>query len=128
LASYSQESTRYCNYSKEKFGGELTFIKPCFFESDSTAYKNWYVTMVLLEQAYLQLLRNGAKPEEARTVLPNSLKTEVIMTANLREWRHILKLRTAAKAHPQMRQVMAMVLKEFKAQVPVIFDDIPAAE
>lgn len=118
LASYSQESTRYCNYS------ELTFIQPCFFMDKPWAYCAWENAMGFAENVYLDLLSDGCTPQEARTVLPNSLKTEVVMTANLREWRHFLKLRTEKAAHPQMRELTVPLLHELQRQIPVIFDDI----
>ena len=124
IASYSQESTRYCNYSKDKFGNELTLIKPCFWDEGSKEYQLWLDSMAILEKNYMELLACGAKPQEARSILPNSLKTEIVVTMNLREWRHFFKLRTSERAHPQMREVALMVLKEFKSRIPVIFDDI----
>ena len=125
LASYSQESTRYCNYSKDKFGNELTFIKPCFFwDENSKEYRIWYNSMENIENSYFKLLESGAKPEQARSVLPNSLKTELAMTTNLREWRHFLKLRTSEKSHPQMREVANMVKDEFKKYIPLIVKDM----
>lgn len=124
IASYSQESTRYCNYSKQKFGNELTFIKPVFWEEDSDEYAIWKNEMQNIEDAYLKLVSLGAKPQEARSILPNSLKTEIVMTMNLREWRHFFKLRTSMAAHPQMREVASMILKEFKIMMPIFFDDI----
>lgn len=124
VASFAQESTRYCNYSKDKFGNELTFINPCFFEKREQKYNIWEISMERAEKTYFNLLSVGATPEQARSVLPNSIKTEIVMTANLREWRHFLKLRTAQAAHPQMRQVANMILTMFKEKIPVIFDDI----
>ncbi|MCF8038570.1 MAG: FAD-dependent thymidylate synthase [Desulfohalobiaceae bacterium] len=124
LAAYSQESTRYANYAREKFGREITVIKPCFWPEDSVCYKQWLQAMEQAERAYMQLLENGAKAQEARSVLPNSLKTEVVMTANLREWRHVLRLRCSKPAHPQIREVMFPLLKEFKERIPVLFDDL----
>ena len=124
IASYSQESTRYCNYGKDKFGNELTFIRPCFWE-DGPKYKAWRGMCETAEACYLSLISFGAKPEEARSVLPNSLKTELIMTANAREWRHFLRLRTARDAHPQIREVACPLLAELKERIPVVFDDIP---
>jgi thymidylate synthase (FAD) len=124
IASYSQESTRYCNYSKDKFGKEITVIKPLFWKEDSEEYKVWYDAMLHAEQAYQELIQMGAKPQEARSILPNSLKTEIVVTMNLREWRHFFKLRTAANAHPQMREVACMALAEMKKEIPIIFDDI----
>lgn len=126
LASYSQESTRYCNYSKDKFSNELTFIdpSPCLWDASSPNYKIWKDSMQYCENQYLKLIENGAKPQEARSILPNSLKTEIVMTMNLREWRHFFALRTSAAAHPQMRQVAVMILEEFQKNIPIIFDDI----
>ncbi|CDM69369.1 thymidylate synthase, flavin-dependent [Clostridium bornimense] len=126
VASYAQESTRYCNYGKDKFDNELTFINPCFWTGDEDKDKKdiWINTMKNIENQYLELLKIGATPEEARSILPNSLKTEIIITMNLREWRHFFKLRTSKAAHPQMRQVAFMILEVFKEKVPVIFDDI----
>ena len=124
LAAYCQESTRYCNYSKGKFGEEITVIEPCFWDKDSDLMRDWRSAMRMAENHYLGLLHQGASPQEARSVLPNSLKTEVVMTANLREWRHFFKLRTAPAAHPQMREVAIALLKEFQKLVPVVFDDI----
>lgn len=124
LAAYCQESTRYCNYSKGQFGEEITVIEPCFWDKDSDLMKDWRSAMRMAENHYLGLLHQGASPQEARSVLPNSLKTEVVMTANLREWRHFFKLRTAPAAHPQMREVAIALLKEFQKLVPVVFDDI----
>ncbi|WP_294342529.1 FAD-dependent thymidylate synthase [uncultured Clostridium sp.] len=126
VASYAQESTRYCNYGKDKFDNELTFINPCFWSDvEDIDKKNiWINTMENIEKQYLELLKLGATPEEARSILPNSLKTEIIVTMNLREWRHFFKLRTSKAAHPQMRQVAIMILKIFKEKIPVIFDDI----
>ena len=124
LAAYCQEGTRYCNYSKGKFGEEITVIEPCFWDKDSDLMKDWRSAMRMAENHYLGLLHQGASPQEARSVLPNSLKTEVVMTANLREWRHFFKLRTAPAAHPQMREVAIAILKEFQKLVPVVFDDI----
>lgn len=124
LAAYCQESTRYCNYSKGQFGEEITVIEPCFWDKDSDLMRDWRSAMRMAENHYLELLHQGASPQEARSVLPNSLKTEVVMTANLREWRHFFKLRTASAAHPQMREVAIALLKEFQKLVPVVFDDI----
>lgn len=124
VASFAQESTRYCNYSKDKFGNELTFIKPCFWGEYSHEYISWCEAMRDTEIKYFELLKLRATPEQARSVLPNSIKTEIVMTANLREWRHFLKLRTAQAAHPQMRELTIPLLKELKEKIPVIFDDI----
>lgn len=124
LASYSQESTRYCNYSKDKFDGEISFIKPCFWDENSINYKLWECSMKEAEQTYMKLIASGATAQEARSVLPNSLKTEIVVTMNLREWRHFFKLRTSDRAHPQMREIAKPILEEFKIRIPIIFDDI----
>ena len=124
LASFSQESTRYANYSKEKFGKEITVIRPYFWEHASDLYSVWRQAMEQAEQKYLQLIELGARPEEARAVLPNSLKTELIMTCNLREWRHIFDLRCSRAAHPQMRELLFPLLGEVHEKIPVLFDDL----
>lgn len=124
LASYSQESTRYCNYSGDQFGNEITVIKPVFFEMGSANYNAWYDGCRSAEDAYFSLLDNGASPQEARSVLPNSLKTEVVMTASIREWRHFFKLRCSPAAHPQMREVARMALHQFYTYMPELFEDV----
>lgn len=124
IASYSQESTRYCNYSNEKFGKELTIIKPLFWKEDSAEYNLWINTMQVIENTYNKLIELGAEPQQARSILPNSLKTEIVVTMNLREWRHFFKLRTAKNAHPQMREISCVLLDAFKKEIPIIFDDI----
>ena len=134
LASFSVESTRYVNYSKK----DIEFIKPCFcdFEPINTLqydkwsdgklsqYQLWLNAMQHAENTYLQLIKSGATPQEARSVLPMSLKTEIIMSCNLRELRHILDLRCSAKAHPQIRELCLPLLKEVYARCPVLFEDI----
>lgn len=131
IASYSQESTRYCNYGKNGFRNEITVIEPCFWPSPpggtgmfEAQRETWLDAMRSAEQAYMMLIEIGASPQEARSVLPNSLKTEIVMTMNLREWRHFFTLRTAPAAHPQMREIARPLLDDFKALVPVVFDDI----
>ena len=124
LASYSQESSRYCNYSKDKFGSEITVIHPCYLSEGTTEYKVWKSTCEITEECYFLLLYIGRTPEEARAILPNSLKTEIMVTANIREWRTILKQRTSPAAHPQMREIMMMILEEFYDEMPVLFEDI----
>lgn len=122
LASYCQESTRYCNYSKGKFGGEITVVRPVYLDPDTCAYHAWERACKAAETAYFELLDWGCSPQEARAVLPNSLKTEVVMTANLREWQHFFRLRCSSAAHPQMREVAAPALEALRAKIPVIFD------
>ena len=124
VASYSQESTRYCNYQKDKFGNELTFIKPVFWKEDSPEYALWKESMQQIEDQYMKLIEMGASAQEARSILPNSLKTEIVVTMNLREWRHFFRLRTASAAHPQIREIAGMVLEEFRRQIPVVFDEL----
>ena len=122
IASYSQESTRYCNYGKAKFGEEITVIDPHPLSvSQSLA---WVSAMRSAESYYFEMIRAGAKPQMARSVLPNSLKTELVMTANLREWRHFFTLRTADAAHPQLREITRPMLAEFRDRIPGIFDDV----
>lgn len=148
MASFAQESTRYCNYSKEKFGKEITVIEPCFFQDipkevrdniyeyierfeDATdherAYENWLTACFSAEKYYFEMLEYGCTPQEARSVLPNSLKTEVIMTANMREWRHFFRLRAAAETgapHPQMAEVAVLLFKTCRECMPELFGDI----
>jgi thymidylate synthase (FAD) len=127
LVAYSQESTRFCNYSKGKYGREITVIKPCFWDEKvdhESCYQWWYDACHTAEKIYLALLERGAKPEEARSVLPNSLKTEIVATANLRQWGHIFFQRTSPKAHPQMRELMVPLLEGVRKLVPVIFDNL----
>lgn len=129
IASFAQESTRYCNYANDKFGNELTFIKPCFWENATDKHMAiWLEAMKAAEVVYLSLIENGAQPQEARSVLPNSIKTEITITANYREWRNFFKLRTAKAAHPQMRELTIPLLAELKEKIPVIFDDIIVEE
>ena len=127
LASFAQESTRYCNYSKDDFGYEITFIIPDYLEYKSEGWNIWKESMKQAEDAYFKMLDFGLSPQQARAVLPNSLKTEVVMTANLREWRHFFKLRalgTTGKPHPQMLEVAVPLLEDMKNLIPVVFDDL----
>lgn len=137
VASFAQESTRWCNYSQDKFGGELTFIRPLWTKSEDrqkgskskiVTVAGWLKDMESLEMAYLYALRDGLSPQEARGFLPNDLKAEIVITANLREWRHIFKLRTAKNAHPDMRFLMIPLSQEVKSKIPVVFDDIEVIE
>ena len=124
VASFAQESTRYCNYGKS---GEISCIKPCYLEYDTPAFDNWAEDMMRAEKAYLRMLDEGFTPQEARAVLPNSLKTEIAMTANLNAWRHFLKLRAVGvtgKPHPQMLEVAVPLLEHCKTMIPVVFDDL----
>lgn len=127
LASFAQESTRYCNYSKDKFEGEITFIQPCFFEAGSVEYMAWKKLCQEAESTYMAMMQMNRTPQEARSVLPNSLKTEVVMTANMREWRHFFRLRAAGETgapHPQMSEVAVPLFKEVRDYMPELFGDI----
>lgn len=138
LASFAQESTRYCNYAGDKFGKELTFIKPPFVSDEdiekwgsgnemfmSEEAWTWIIAMNAAEGDYIECIEeHHLSPQLARDILPNSLKTEVVMTANWREWRHFLKLRAAKDAHPQMQEVAYPLLEEMVERIPVLFDDI----
>lgn len=120
LASFSQESTRYCNYSKDKFDNQLTFIdiKPFM---DENQYKDWINALEVSENMYLNQIQLGCSPQIARSVLPNSLKTEIVITANLREWKEIFRQRTSSAAHPQMRELMIPLKNELQLILPEIF-------
>lgn len=124
LASYSQESTRYCNYSNGRFGGEITVICPPQLEEGSIELEHWYDACQWAEYHYFKMIDAGCAPQIARSVLPTCLKTEVVMTANLREWRHFFKLRCAAAAHPQMRVLAGIALLQFALEYKVFFEDL----
>jgi len=125
IASFSQESTRYCNYSQDKFDGELTFVKPFWYNSEpDSMYAAWLNVMSMIEVTYNEMIENGHSPQQARSILPNSLKTEIAVTANLREWRTIFKQRTAAAAHPQMREIMIPLLHSLDRRIPEAFSDL----
>lgn len=143
LASYSQESTRYCDYD-----GGVTFVIPPWtkfvpgtyksvsdvhpgnilnsplFNKLSNADQDWFSVMLGAERCYQNLREDGWSPQQARSILPNSLKTEIVVSCNLREWRHIFKLRTSLAAHPQMREIMIPILRAFTEQIPIFFDDL----
>ncbi len=123
VASYLQESQRYCRYGEDKFGGEVTFIKPCFFQEGTKEYQLWEEAMRETERLYLELLKS-ASPQAARTVLPNSCKTEIMVHATLEEWQHIFRLRASKAADPSMREIMLMMLPEFAKRFPGVFDEI----
>ncbi|MFQ9446420.1 MAG: FAD-dependent thymidylate synthase [Christensenellales bacterium] len=134
LCSFAQESTRYCNYSKDKFNNELTFVQPEWFDRFPIGKEYKYKVSLFRslcdysEAEYFALIKAGLKPEDARCVLPLCLATKLVMTTNYAEWRHILKLRTAKGAHPQMRALMIPLLEELQETIPVIFDDIKVEE
>ena len=134
LASYSQESTRYCNYSKDKFGNEITVIDIASGfkydlnnDIDRKKYEVWQEAIRNAEKSYFELLELGAKPQEARSVLPNSTKAEIAVTMNMRSWRHFFKLRavgTTGAPHPQMKEIALPMLKDFYKLFPGIFEDL----
>ena len=121
LAAYAQESTRYCNYASDKFDNEITVIRPVFWAEGSVPYLVWQRAMRTAEEAYIALLEQAASPQEARTVLPNSLKTEIWCTYNVREWRHFFRMRDDKAAHPQMRALVAPLHDLFAEKYPVLF-------
>lgn len=121
LAAYSQESTRYVNYKNR----EMEFITPVWWEASSAEQQQAFLTACQnAEEQYNTLLALGWKPQQAREVLPNALKTEIVITANLRQWRHIFTLRTSKASHPQMVALMQDCLQGFRSLIPVLFDDI----
>lgn len=136
IASFAQESTRYVNYAKDKFGNEITVIdlingielddKMKNYDADhiGTIYSEWLKAMEDAEKHYMKMIELGATPQIARSVLPNSTKTNITISANYREWRTFFKLRTANNAHPQMREVAIPLCKELQHRIPIIFDDI----
>ena len=136
IASYAQESTRYCNYNKDKFGSEITYIdikggmeldpkvSQLNAEAFTAIYDEWVQACLDAEKHYNRMIELGATPQIARSVLNNSTKTEICITMNLREWRHFFRLRTSPAAHPQMREIAIQLLKAFKMMIPVIFDDV----
>ena len=135
--SFAQESTRYCNYANGKFGNEITVILPCFFDtgmgtnSNSLVYKEWESACKNAEASYFKLLEYGAKPQEARDVLPTSVKADIVMTTNLAEWKHIFNLRacdSTGPAHPQMKEIMIPLFKEMREKYPFAFGDMVAAD
>jgi thymidylate synthase (FAD) len=127
LAAYSQESTRYCNYSKSKFGQELTFIKPVWWKDGVKPHDPQNIFLKSLEndeENYLALIDYGWSPQQAREILPNALKTEIVMSCNFREWNHVFNLRCSKAAHPQIKAIMLDMLKEFAKLYTPIFDSV----
>ena len=141
IPAFAQESTRYCNYSKDKFQNQLAFIIPPWFNwmkegeyswgnhtpKGLSAAKHldawfWFKLLDEIERAYNYLISEGQKPEQARSILPNALKTEIVVSADLQEWKHIFKLRTAPTAHPQMRELMVPLYEDFKKLYPEVFE------
>lgn len=140
IASYSQESTRYCNYANDKFGNEITYVDiskgmefdPKYENLDADAvgaiYSEWMQANIDAEKHYINMLELGASPQIARSVLNNSTKTTIVITMNHRSWRHFFKLRTSKKAHPQMREIAIPMLTEFKRIFPTLYGDIEVKE
>lgn len=138
FGSFSIESTRYCNYGKDKFDNQIKFIEPIFYKSgamenyEDIIDKNnclktqyWVRCMQLIEEHYMDMLKNtNATPDELRMILPHSTAAQVTMTANIREWRHILDLRTKKMTHPSIRQLLIPLLLKFKSDMPELFDSI----
>lgn len=124
FGSFSIESTRYCNYGKDKFDNEIKFIKPCNMD-DKELFNEWYRACTEIEQRYLKMTELKATPDQMRMILPHSTAAEVTMTANIREWRHILTLRCSQAAHPSIQQILIPLLLKFKSTMPELFDSIP---
>ena len=123
FASFSVESTRYCSYDKDKYGNEIAFMNPVYIE-DKETYEIWKNTMQEIENGYKRMKELGATTDMVREVLPHSTAGEYTMTANIREWKHILSLRTTKHVHPSIRQVLIPLLKYFKEEMPEIFGDV----
>lgn len=124
IASFSIESTRYCNYSKDKFSNEIKFIEPCNIEKGTTEYAQWFNLMNIIEKTYNEMARLDCKPDQLRMILPHSTAALVTMTANVREWKHILTLRASKHTHPSIQQLMIPLLLDFKKQMPEIFNSV----
>lgn len=127
FASFSVESTRYCSYDKDKYGNEIAFMNPVYLENDEM-YEIWKKTMQEIENGYKKMKELGATTDMCRELLPHSTAAEYTMTANIREWKHILSLRANNHVHPSIRQVMIPLLKYFKQEMPDIFDEVPYDE
>ncbi len=127
FASFSVESTRYCSYDKDKYGNEIAFMNPVYLENDEM-YEIWKKTMQEIEKGYIKMKELGATTDMCRELLPHSTAAEYTMTANIREWKHILSLRANNHVHPSIRQVMIPLLKYFKQEMPDIFDEVPYDE
>ncbi len=125
IASFSIESTRYCNYGKDKFNSQIKYIKPCNMEEGTKVYELWKDACETIEKNYVEMSKLGADPDQLRMILPHSTAAEVTMTANIREWKHILLLRTSSHTHPAIRQLLIPLLLYFKNIMPEIFDDVP---
>lgn len=124
FGSFSIESTRYCNYGKDKFDNEIKFIEPCNIDRGTVEYAHWLNVMQVIDNTYNELSRIGCTPDQMRMILPHSTAAQVTMTANIREWRHILDLRTKKMTHPSIRQLLIPLLLKFKSDMPELFDSI----
>lgn len=124
IASFSVESTRYCNYGKDKFDNEIKVIKPVNIDPSSELYSNWIGAMDFMEKEYLAMAKNGATPDQMRMILPHSTAALYTMTANIREWKHILSLRCSSHTHPAIQQLLIPLLLKFKKDMPEIFDSV----
>lgn len=124
FGSFSIESTRYCNYGKDKFDNEIKFIKPCNIEEGTDEYTEWQWCLSQIEESYMKMTELKCTPDQMRMILPHSTAAEVTMTANIREWRHILNLRTKKMTHPSIRQILIPLLLKFKYTMPELFDEI----
>ena len=124
FASFSIESTRYCNYGKDKYDNQIKFIKPAHIEEGTEIYDLWKKSLEQIEESYVKMSELGAKPDQLRMLLPHSTAAEVNMTCNIREWRHILSLRCAKMTHPTIRQLMIPLLIKFKQDMPELFGNI----
>ena len=123
-ASFSVESTRYCNYGKDKFDNEIKIMKPCHIEEGTEFYELWKKGIEGLEKIYLEMSEKGALPDQLRMLLPHSTAAEYAMTANIREWKHIFNLRCSKHAHPAIRQLLIPLLLKFKEDMPEIFESV----
>lgn len=124
IASFSIESTRYCNYGKDKFDNQIKFIEPVNIEKNTELYEEWQKSCEEIEKHYIKMAELGATPDQMRMLLPHSTAAEVTMTANIREWKHILSLRCTKHAHPAVEQVMIPLLLHLKKNMPEIFENI----
>ena len=123
-ASFSIESTRYCNYGKDKFENQIKFIEPVNIEKNTELYEEWKTSCEEIEKHYIKMVELGATPDQMRMILPHSTAALVTMTANIREWKHIFSLRCTKHAHPAVEQVMIPLLLHFKQNMPEIFESI----
>lgn len=124
ISSFSIESTRYCNYGKDKWNNQIKFIKPCNLDKEKPEYDFWKNCMQDIENTYLDMTQLGCTPDQMRMILPHSTAAEVTMTANIREWKHIFELRCSKRAHPSVQQVMIPLLLYFKEQMPEIYENV----